>query len=57
MKPAVLVRNEIVMRTASIVMGASHAGGNSAHMDVVAIVIGIAAFAILLFLIEGIDRV
>jgi len=26
-------------------------------MDVVAIVIGIAAFAILLFLIEGIDRV
>jgi len=26
-------------------------------MDVVAIVIGIAAFAILLYLIEGIDRV
>jgi len=26
-------------------------------MDVVAIVIGLAAFAILLFLIEGIDRV
>jgi hypothetical protein len=27
------------------------------RMDVVAIVIGIAAFAILLYLIEGIDRV
>jgi hypothetical protein len=27
------------------------------HMDVVAIVIGIAAFAILLLLIEGIDRI
>jgi hypothetical protein len=38
-------------------MRTSYAVGNSALMDVVAILIGIAAFAILLFLIEGIDRV
>jgi hypothetical protein len=45
------------MRTAAIVMRSSRAGGDSPPMDVVAIVIGIAAFAILLLLIEGIDRV
>ncbi len=38
-------------------MLASCVSANSVHMDIVAIVIGIAAFAILLALIEGIDRI
>jgi hypothetical protein len=38
-------------------MRASCVNAHSARMDIVAIVIGIAAFAILLLLIEGIDRI
>jgi hypothetical protein len=45
------------MRGAGIVMRASYQGAHSGRVDVVAIVIGIAMFAILLFLIEGIERI
>jgi hypothetical protein len=45
------------MRLAGIVTRPLHSGAHSALMDAVAIVLGIAVFAILLMLIEGIDRV
>ena len=55
--PHLLARNEIVMCAAAIVIPLSRGRAHSGPMDVVAIVIGIAAFALLLLLIEGIDRV
>jgi hypothetical protein len=38
-------------------MRPSRAGDHSEHMDVLAIALGILMFAILLLMIEGIDRV
>jgi hypothetical protein len=45
------------MAPAPIVMRVSRNGGHTAVMDVLAIAVGIVAFAILLWMIEGIDRV
>jgi hypothetical protein len=45
------------MPRAGIVTRPSHTLANSEPMDVVAIVLGIAMFAILLLIIEGIDRI
>jgi hypothetical protein len=45
------------MRPRGIVMRSSRRSTHSDGMDVVAVVIGIAMFAILIVLIEGIDRV
>jgi hypothetical protein len=45
------------MAPTPIVMRVSRNGGHTAVMDIVAIAIGIAAFAILIWMIEGIDRV
>ncbi len=45
------------MRPRGIVMRPSRGHAHSDGMDVLAVVIGIAMFAILIVLIEGIDRV
>jgi hypothetical protein len=50
-------RHEIVMRIARIVMRLSHIARNSVRMDLLAIILGIGIFALLLLLVEGIDRV
>jgi hypothetical protein len=45
------------MRGSRIVMRPSHTVHHDAGMDVVAIVIGIAMFAILLAMVAGIDKI
>jgi hypothetical protein len=52
-----LFRHEIVMRPGMIVMPPSRCVSDSERMDIVAVLLGIAMFAILYLLITAIDRV